>query len=144
MLEQPPPDLPPQALQGISLDVPPPTASDTNLGMLVHLTGLIGNFIGGGLFGWVGPLVIWKTQNPPTPFVEFHAKQALNHHITLAITMAVLGIMMFVLSFLCIGILLIIPIGIIYVASIVFEIIATIDASKGSWYRYPMSIDLIK
>jgi uncharacterized Tic20 family protein len=137
MLDQPPPDLP----QDTGMIATP---EDKNLGMLCHLTALIGVLIGGGFLGFVGPLIIMNLQQGKTPFVTFHAREILNHQITFMLVYVFCFLLIFVGSFLfCIGILFIFPLVIAAILSIVFEIMASVQASRGEWTRIPWSIRFI-
>ena len=136
MIDQPPPDLPQQ--NGII-----PSAEEKNLAMMCHLTALIGVLVGGGVLGFVGPLIIMNMEQGKRPFVAFHAKESLNHQITFSIFYLVCFILLFVGSFFCIGFLMIFPLMIAGVLSIVFEIMASMQASRGEWTRIPWSIRLV-
>ncbi len=136
MLPQPPPDLPQQA--GII-----PTADEKNLGMLCHLTALLGMLIGGGFLGFVGPLIIMSLHRGKSDFICFHARESLNHQITFLILYFTCGILIFLGSFLCIGFLFFLPLMIAAVLSLVFEIIAALQASRGEWTRIPWSIRFV-
>ena len=93
--------------------------------------------VGGILFSFVAPLVIWLIQKEKSAFVEDQAKEALNFQILVAIAYTVGTI----LSFLIVPILLIFAAGI---ASLVFGIMGAMAANKGEAYRYPFSWRIIK
>lgn len=136
MLPQPPPDLPQDS--GLI-----PTADEKNLAMLCHLTALIGVILGGGFLGFLGPLIIMLLPQGKSPFVAFHARQSLNHQITFMIFYLICGLLFFFGSFICIGVLFIIPLTLAGILSIVFEIMAATQASRGEWTRIPWSIRLV-
>jgi uncharacterized Tic20 family protein len=71
------------------------------------------------------------------PFLEAHAKTALNFHLTTLIAY-VAGT---ILSFVLVGfiVFLVVPILVI-----VFAIIASVRASAGEYYTYPLSIPFFK
>ncbi len=109
---------------------PEPTSSDAKgWAAAAHLLGL--------LFGFLAPLVIWLIKKEEDPYVEAHAREALNFQLTLLIAWVVSFILMIVL----IGFLLII---IVWIASLVFAIMAGVKAANGEAYRYPISIRFIK
>jgi uncharacterized Tic20 family protein len=87
--------------------------------------------------GFIAPLIIWLLKKDEDPFVDSQGKEALNFQITVAIAMVVSGL----LSFACIGVVLMPAVGI---ADLVFCIIASIKANSGIAYRYPLSIRFIK
>lgn len=114
---------------GYGAPVAPMSDSDQRLwAMLAHL--------GGILFGFLAPLVVWLVYKEKSRFVEEQAKEALNFQITL------LGawIVCFILSFVLIGFILM---PLVWIASLVFSIIGGLAANKGQAYRYPFALRLI-
>jgi uncharacterized protein len=103
-------------------------------GMFAHLSAFTA-VLTAGIGAIVGPLVIWLIKKEQFPFVDDQGKEALNFQITMCIYSVVAGI----LSFLCIGFILLPVIGIV---DIVFTIIATIKANDGIRYRYPKYLNL--
>ena len=87
--------------------------------------------------GFIAPLIIWLLKKDEDPFIDNQGKEALNFQITVLIAMLVSGL----LSFACIGFILMPAVGI---ADVVFCIIASIKANSGQAYRYPVSIRFIK
>jgi uncharacterized protein len=136
MMPQPPPDLPQQ--NGIV-----PTAEDRNLAMYCHLSALLGAFLGGGFLGFLGPLIIMNLQQGKSPFVAFHARESINHQITFIIIYVVCFLCLFFGSLFCIGFFFIIPLMIAAVVSLIFEILACLQASRGEWTRIPLSIRFV-
>jgi uncharacterized protein len=109
---------------------PNPVDQDSRTwGMLVHLSALLGSF--------VGPLVILLIKKGEMPFVEEHAKEALNFQISIIIYL----IVSFFLSCFFIGIPLLFGIPIF---SLIVTIIATVKANEGMMYRYPLSIKFVR
>lgn len=70
-------------------------------------------------------------------FTTTQAKEALNFQITVALALIISSILIFVL----IGILLI---WVVWLADIIFCVMAAIKASKGENYHYPVCLRLIK
>jgi len=93
--------------------------------------------IGAIVLGFIAPLVIWLIYKGRGQFVEEQAKESLNFQILVAIAY-VIGT---VTSVIGIG-FIIIPV--VWVAALVFEIIAGLAANKGEAYRYPLNWRLIK
>lgn len=93
--------------------------------------------VGGILFSFIGPLVIWLIFRERGRFVEEQSKEALNFQITIAIAYVVSGI----LTIVVIGAFLLPVIGLL---SLIFGIIAAIAANKGEAYSYPMTLRLVK
>jgi uncharacterized Tic20 family protein len=104
------------------------TPDERNLAMFCH--------IGGALFSFIVPLIIWVIKKDQSKFVDDQGKEALNFQITILIGHVVAG---FTICF-TVGILN----AALYVATIVFGILGGIAAQKGQVYRYPFSLRLIK
>jgi len=104
--------------------------------MLCHLTALVG-FVGVPFGNILGPLVVWLVKKGESPVVDQNGKESLNFQITVAIA----GIIAGILTFIIIGIPLLIA---IVVADLVFVIIATVKTNNGESYQYPFSLKLIK
>lgn len=103
--------------------------------MACHLAALAGYIIP---FGWIiGPLVVWLIKREESAYVDYHGKEALNFQISVLIY----GIISVFLVFILIGIPILIALGIYQVVMI---IIATIKASNGEYYRYPLTIRFLK
>ncbi|MEQ8788748.1 MAG: DUF4870 domain-containing protein [Pirellulaceae bacterium] len=102
-----------------------------NLAMLAHLLG--------ALFGFLGPLIIWMVKKDDSPFVDDQGKEALNFQLTLLI----FHFVGWTLASVTCMILIPIPI-VVLIFQLVFGIIGATTANKGEWYRYPMSIRMIK
>jgi uncharacterized Tic20 family protein len=112
-----------------------PVAEERQWAMFAHLSALIGLVIPLGSI--LGPLVIWLIKKDTMPLVNDQAKEALNFNITVAIAALVSWVLVFVL----IGVLLL---AAVFIAWLVFVIIATIKANEGVAYRYPFSLRLVK
>lgn len=146
-----PPEPPP--VPSASPPPPPPHSSNSsfesdlgserNLAMFCHLAA-----IAGMLAGWItaipipfgnilGPLIVWLIKKDTMPLVNSHGKESLNFQITVSLAI----VTCLVLFFLVLPLLLI---PVIWVASLVLTIIATVKASRGQFYRYPFTLRLIK
>ncbi len=96
-----------------------------------------------GIGGIVGPLVVWLIKKDTLPFAADQAKEALNFNITVSLAFLAL----FVLTFITfgLGIVLTFPLGFaLFIAWVVFVIIASINANNGVTYRYPFTLRLVK
>lgn len=118
-----------------------------DLAMWCHLIPIIAGFLTSGLLGFVGPLVILYSSRQPSAFVDAHAKESLNFQLSVliyAVALSVIGMIIVLVTF-GLGIFLFIPLVIgLAVAVLVFEILATIAATKGELYQYPLTIRFIK
>ena len=111
-------------------------ARDTSLETLCHLLGLcllaplipLGNI-------W-GPLVLWLWKRDTNPDVDLHGKEAVNFQISMSIYMLLAGLSMFVV----IGFVLL---PAVIVTDLVLVVIASVKASRGELYRYPLTIRFI-
>jgi uncharacterized protein len=112
-----------------------PTADERQWALLAHLSGLLASMLGGMAF--LGPLVVWLIKKDQSAFVADQAKEALNFQIAVTIALVVTGVIGMLT---CVGFLLLPVIGI---GSLVFSIIAALEANKGVAYRYPYTIRLI-
>jgi len=110
--------------------------------MLCHLSALAGYIIPFG--NVLGPLLIWQIKKNEFPSVEEHGKAALNFQLTVLIALVVAGAAAILLSFVCIGFLLIPVVIAVALCGLIFAIIAGIKANNGEAYRYPWSLTLIK
>lgn len=109
--------------------------------MLCHLSCLSGLIVPFGNI--LGPLLIWQIKKNEFPSVEVHGKAALNFQITVLIAVVASAMVAFVLSFFCIGWLLVPIPMLIGLAGLVFAVIAGIKANDGLDYEYPYSLRLI-
>lgn len=113
----------------MSTEIIVPSNDDKNIATMTHLAGTV--------FSFVPALIVWILKKSDSAFIADQSKEALNFQITIAIAMFVCGS---ILSWVLIGIMLI---PIIWLANIVFCIIAAISTSKGETYRYPFCLRLI-
>lgn len=122
-----------------NVTAPPPaptgevSSEDRTLALIVHLSGIIAGFI--------VPLIIWliNKDKADKAFVIDQSKEALNFNITVAIAYIVL----IILSVVTLGLGgLLFPV--LWVAALVFFVLAGLAANKGEAYRYPFALRLIK
>lgn len=103
-----------------------PTSDEKTMALLAHVLTLVA--------GFVAPLVIYLVKKDESPFVTAHAKESLNFQITLFIAIILLFVTL-------IGAFIV---GIVGILALVLIIVATIKASEGKLYRYPLNIRFIK
>jgi uncharacterized protein len=96
------------------------------LGVLLHFPGHI-----------LGPLVVWLAKRHDSPEIDAHGKESLNFQISMLLYTAIAAVFCLVL----IG-FLVLPI--LWVLNAVFVVVASIQASDGKLYRYPMTIRFIE
>lgn len=95
----------------------------------------------------VGPLIVWLLRRDD-PIVEPHARAALNFQLSLLIYFLFGGVVAFVAFVTIIGIpiaaLIVIFLLVLLFLELLFALLATLAASRGQLYRYPMSLELVK
>ena len=103
--------------------------------MLAHASALVGFLVpvAGHL---VGPLIVWLAKRQDSPEMDAHGKESMNFQISMLIWNCIAAILILVL----IGIPLLI---LLHILNIIFVIVASIQASDGKLYRYPLTIRLI-
>lgn len=110
--------------------------------MGAHLGALAGVLLG-GLPAFLGPLVVWLLRRDAgDPFATDHAREALNFNLSVIIyTVAAI-----VLTFFTLGLALLIVLPVALIAAIGYLVVtirATMAASRGEPYTYPLSIRLV-
>jgi uncharacterized Tic20 family protein len=118
-----------------------PVGDERTWALLGHLSAFSAFITGIG--GILGPLIVWLIKRDTLPFAGDQAKEALNFNITVALAFVALWILTIIT--LGIGIVLTLPVGLVlFVAWIVFTVIAAINANNGVRYRYPLTLRLVK
>lgn len=138
--QTPPPISPPPS------SPPPPVPNEARSrtwNMFCHLSALTG-YIGVPFGNLLGPLLVWQIQKHEIPSVEIHGKAALNFQLTVIIAVLVGSASAYLLSFFCIGFLLVPVIGVIVLCGLIFPIIAGVKANDGRDFKYPCSIEFFK
>jgi uncharacterized protein len=140
----PPPGGPQPAWGGAPATHPSGLASDVrNWGLAAHLSAYVGAWVA---LAFLGPLIVWLIKRDEHPFIEHHAKEALNFNISFLLYGIVGGIIAIPVGLFTLGIGLI-PIAIVGFALVVvwliFPILAAIKAANGEGYRYPLTIRFV-
>jgi uncharacterized Tic20 family protein len=108
--------------------------SERNWSMLCHLSAFAGFFFPFG--GIIGPLICWLSRKDESLWIDQNGKASMNFQLSMLLYM----VLAIPLCFIIIGIPIIIFLGILKIICI---IIASVKASKGERYRYPLSIPFI-
>lgn len=103
--------------------------------MSCHMSSVVIMFVPGGNI--IGPLTIWLIKGNSIPLIEHQAKESLNFQIS----MTILFIFAFFLSYIWIGRPLVLLLMLI---DIIMVIMATIKVYKGTPHFYPLNFRLIK
>ena len=96
------------------------------LGVLLHFPGHL-----------LGPLIVWLVKRGDSPEIDAHGKEALNFQISMLIYNAVSLVF-------CLILIGFVFLAILWVLNAILVIIASIQASEGKFYRYPMTIRFIQ
>ncbi len=104
--------------------------------VLCHAAALLGLFFHflGHIFG---PLIVWLLKRGEAAEIDAHGKESLNFQLS----MLIYDVVALILCFVLIGIPILI---LLWVLNTVFVIVASIKASEGQLYRYPLTIRFIK
>jgi uncharacterized protein len=104
--------------------------------VLCHATALAGFFV-----PWaghiLGPLIVWLAKRSDSPEIDEHGKESLNFQISMLIYNVIAGV-------LCLVLIGFVILAILHILNLVLVIVASIQASEGKFYRYPITIRLIK
>jgi uncharacterized Tic20 family protein len=109
--------------------------SERNWAMLCHLSALAGFFFPFG--GIIGPLICWLSRKDEFQWVDINGKASMNFQLSILLYM----VLAVPLCFILIGIPIVVFLGFLKVICI---IIASIKASKGEKFKYPLAIPFIQ
>lgn len=114
---------------------------DPTWAMISHLSGVIL-----ACLGWLPALIVYSARKNHSPFVRHHASEALNFQLTLLIpyivmTVIYLAMGIYVPTMSWIGSVLI---AAVWGISIIFGILGAFGANKGTAYRYPVAIRMVR
>ena len=104
--------------------------------ILCHASALLGVFL--HFPGHVlGPLIVWLAKRDESPELDAHGKEAVNFQLSMLLYTIISGVF-------CLVLIGFVFLAILWVLNAVFVIIASIKASDGKFYRYPMTIRFIQ
>ncbi len=104
-------------------------ATISHLGLVASFIVPLGNII--------LPLILWLVHKDKSAYVNHHSKEALNFQLTMTIAAIIGGI----LSFIFIGIPILIA---VLVVDIVYSVIAALKANQDQLYEYPLNWRMVK
>lgn len=116
-------------------DPSPRDKNENTLGIICHLLGLATFAVPFGNI--IGPLILWLLKRADSPYLDETGKEALNFNISWTIYMVIAAFTIIIL----IGVALLPILGLTW---LILVIVASIKASEGKIYRYPLTIRLIK
>src|ERR1700730_8498748 len=100
--------------------------------VLCHAAALSGVFLH-AVGHILGPLIVWLIKRADSPEIDAHGKESLNFQLS----MLIYNVVALILCIVLIGIPILI---LLYILNIVLVIVASIKASEGVLYRYPLTI----
>lgn len=113
------------------------TRTERILAMILHLSGFLNGFL-----PIVIPLIIWLLKKDTSFFIREHGRAALNFQISVII-LTVIAVLFMVFT-IGLGAIIVLPLAILFgLLYIYFIIMATIAASDGQLYKYPISFQII-
>ena len=116
--------------------VKPPADNARTFAILCHLLGFAGLVF--PLGNVLAPLVLWLINKQQYPQIDEHGKESVNFQISITIYLILICMP---LMFIVVGVFLMMGLVILDVVAI---IVASVKASNGEVYRYPLSIRFIK
>ncbi len=129
MSNAPPPAPPPAAPAGGGSN------AENQWAMFIHFSLLAGFVI--PYVGWVVPIVLWQMKKNEMPSIDAHGKVVANW----IISSLIYSVVCFILTFVLIGILGFMALGLM---TMIFAIVGGIKANDGQLWPYPCSLTLIK
>lgn len=109
--------------------------SERNWAMFCHLSSFASLIIPFG--GIIGPLICWSARRNDSVFVDQHGKASLNYQLSILLYILVcIPLMFIIIGFVLLGGLLILE--------LVTVIVASIKASRGEDYKYPLCIPFVQ
>lgn len=117
--------------------LPAPAVTNVRLWtVFCHASALLGVFL--HFPGHVlGPLIVWLAKRDDSPELDAHGKEAVNFQLSMLLYTLISGVF-------CLILIGFVFLAILWVLNAVFVIIASIQASDGKFYRYPMTIRFIQ
>jgi uncharacterized Tic20 family protein len=108
--------------------------------ILAHAGALLSALVA---LAFLGPLVVLLVFGNRSRYVRHHATESLNFQLT-ALLLGVAAILLIVVT-IGVGALLVIPLGAAYVVFwFVVVVIGAVRAGNGDWWRYPLTLRLVK
>ncbi len=108
---------------------------ERNWSMICHLSAFASYFFPFG--GIIGPLICWFSKRDESVWINLNGRNALNFNLSILLY----SVLAIPLCFIIIGIPIILALATLKVICI---IIASIKASKGQLFRYPLTIPFLQ
>lgn len=134
----------PQPYPGGSGPVPMTPASETTWSTVAHVSWLAGTLVA---LPFLAPLVLFLVLKDRGPFVRHHTVEALNFQLSLVLYglgIAVFGGLVTAVTLGVFAPLWALAAGALVLAGAVFTVLAAVAASRGQWYRYPLTVRFVR
>ncbi|WP_336923625.1 DUF4870 domain-containing protein [Aquipuribacter sp. SD81] len=119
-------------------------ADETTWSTVGHLSWLAGSLVG---LPVLGPLVLWLVLRERGPFVRHHLTDALNFQLSLMVYALGLAVVGGLGTLLTVGLLLpalVVAVLAVAVLGVVLTVVAAVAAARGEWYRYPLTLRVVR
>jgi len=123
---------------------PDATSDERSYALLTHLS-LLGHIIV-PYVAIVIPIILWMVKKGQSPFIDDHAKEAVNFQITLLLYAIVLPTLAAIIGVITCGVGLVLLVPAIfgpYILGLIGMIMAATAANRGEFFRYPMNFRFI-
>lgn len=117
-----------EAVEDDGIQQPEMNQDARNMAMLCHVL---------GVFGFIGPLIIWLSEREKHRFVDEQGREAMNYQISMMIYFAVACVSLVIL----VGFVLV---PALTIAHIVFIVMGAIKAQRGELWHYPIALPFLK
>jgi uncharacterized protein len=137
MTTSPPPG--PPSGHGQQPGAPQTTQEERTWALASHIGSVVGAWVA---MAFLVPLAVLLVKGNSSPFVRHHAVESLNFQLSMLLYLFA-GILLSVLT-LGLGLIVVVPIGVVIgILWLVVVVMATIKASNGEFYRYPITIRFV-
>lgn len=119
----------PVAAAPVPLDV----TQERNWAVAAHLSSFVAAYLA---LGFIGPLIVLLAVGNRSAYVRQHAVEALNFNLSVLLYAGISAVLVLIL----IGLPMLLALGVLYVVSV---ILAAMAASRGTEYRYPLTIRFV-
>jgi uncharacterized protein len=111
--------------------------------MAAHLSAFLAAWL---LLAFLGPLLVWLLKRHDDPFIDRHAREALNFNLSLSVYGVAAVVLAIPVGLFTLGLGLIPMVvvgGALLVAWVVLPIVAAVRASNGEPFHYPVTIRFV-
>ena len=120
------------------------TQEERTWALAAHIGSLLAAYVA---LGFLAPLIVMLLKGESSPFVRRHAVESLNFQVSLLIY-AFVGLVLgffIVIGSLGVGALVVVPAAFVLAAVVlVLIVVATVRASNGEDFRYPLTLRFIQ